>query len=93
MEEIRAIAEILATLGGEAKVAFIVWVLAKYIMCQICVTTVFATFFYLVYKLLYPIVYYNKFIQDIKAVMGFTGALHVARKSEIIRVLARRKED
>ena len=92
MEELKLIIEELAKLGVEAKSAFVVWVVAKYLCHYVTVLVICGGVLTVVYKLVRPVVDNMSFIGQIKQIMGISGDLYLSGKNTIIETLIKGKK-
>ena len=83
MEELKLVMESIQTLGGEAKTAFIVWILIRYALYYLLFFGFLAGLIFTIYKVLMPISQFG-LISQIKGIMDFQGELTPREKREII---------
>ena len=83
--------DMLNTLGGDMKTAFIVWILIKYALCYLIAGGVAGSFFILIYKIVYPIINHItniKFMKDVMTSMGYhENTMSESQKEMILKVL------
>jgi hypothetical protein len=92
MEELKIILEAINGLGADAKIAFIIYMLIKYLAHYIIVGGIFISAFIVAYKLIRPIILYQEFINNIKAIMGFNGLFINAEAKEVLYALKQYKK-
>ena len=93
MEELKIVMETLTKLGDGAKVAFIVWVLVKYMLYYFTVAGVFFMIIFTAYKIFSPFSSQFSFISRIKGIMGFHGEFLPSEKTAVLDVLRNHKRN
>jgi len=88
MEDVKVVMEALRGLGGDAKTAFIWWLICNYIFYYVTVSFCLGSSLLMCYKILFPLFERISFIEEIKKAMGFNGNLINSEKRKIIQVLS-----